>query len=242
MQVYMGGIVPTSLVNWKKSSCLEICLAGCDFKCPYCNKTEFLEFKEEFLIDLLEVKRQLNSYAGHIEAVLFSGGEPGLQRQALVNLARHSKHIGFDVGISTNGARPSSVLSLLREDLLDFIELDIKTSFDEALFEKATRSKTFFKQTKEIIESIKETLEILKKYQDKIKVFFKTTYIKGLIDDENYFFEIAEMIKDFNAVWTIQNFNMDNVRGNFDLADISELIVLKEKINLKYPMINVELG
>ena len=110
MQVYMGGIAPTYLASLKKSTCLTIYLAGCDFKCPYCQMSEFLDFKSEYLIDILEAKRQINAEINNYETVIFSGGEPTLQRQALLNLARHCKDNGVKVGVSTNGAKPGTIV------------------------------------------------------------------------------------------------------------------------------------
>ena len=68
---------------------------------------------------------------------------------------RHSKQIGLDVGLSTNGARSSTIVSLIREDILDFIEVDLKSPLDEEIFEKVTKSKTFFKPSIDMMNEVK---------------------------------------------------------------------------------------
>ena len=241
MQVYMGGIVPISIANWKKNSCLAICLAGCDFKCFYCNTHNLLDFKEEYLMDILEAKRQINSYSNQVETVLFTGGEPGLQRQAVLNLARHCKQIGLDVGMCTNGSKPNTILSLIREDILSFVDLDLKAPFENEIFEKITKSKTFFKQTSEIITSIKETLDLLKKNQDKIQIFFRTTLVPDILDNIEVLKKIANEIKDIHAVWFLQAHKNEDSKLQTEEISYEELILFKEKLENEFPSLNIEI-
>lgn len=244
MQVYMGGIVPTSLASLKKNTCLAIFLAGCDFKCPYCNTPEFSEFKAEYLIDILEAKRRINALYSCAEIVLFTGGEPTLQRQALLNLSRHCKNIGLKVGISTNGSRPQSILSLLREDILDFIEVDIKAPLEEGIFEKTTSSKNFFKPTADIMNEIKETISLLKKNEDKVQIFFKTTIVPGVISERNDLIKIGNLIKNVKSTWILQNFSPQktlekNMREKKSV-DAEELQFLKDGLSRIFPTLRIE--
>lgn len=245
MQVYMGGIAPTSLASLKKNTCLAIYLAGCDFKCPYCQTAEFLDFKSEYLIDILDAKRQINAEIHKYDAILFSGGEPTLQRQALLNLARHCKDNGVKVGISTNGAKPGTIVMLMRENILDFIEVDLKSSFDEKSFEKITCSKNFFKPTNAIISEIKETLEILKKNENKIEIYFKTTIVPGLIDRKEDLFEIGKMIKDMKCTWIIQAVNtaktLDRNLSKHQIT-IEELRHIKQMLSKEFKGMNIEVS
>ena len=41
-----------------------------------------------------------------ISGVVFSGGEPTLQKEALLSLARIAKGMGLAVGVQTNGVYP----------------------------------------------------------------------------------------------------------------------------------------
>ncbi|MBR9690455.1 radical SAM protein [Candidatus Woesearchaeota archaeon] len=246
MQAYMGGIVPTSFPNWKKNSCLAIFFAGCNFKCPYCNSPLLLDFKEEYLHDILELKRQINAFANTVDSVIFTGGEPTLQRQALLNLARHCKQIGLKVGLLTNGSKPDTILSLLREDILDYIEVDIKAPEREDIFESVTQSQTFFKPTKEIINDLKETLNLLKKNKKKIQTFFTTTIVPGLSDNPQFLEKIARLIKEFDTTWLLKGFDPEDVHHKVmrELEGVKEeeLILLKDKLQKKYPIISIEIS
>ncbi len=245
MQVYMGGIVPISLASLKTSTCLAIFLAGCDFKCPYCNTPEVLDFKAEYLIDILEAKRRINEAQGSYDTVIFTGGEPTLQRQALLNLSRHCKQIGLKVGIQTNGARPTSILSLLRENILDFIEVDLKSQFENNLFEKTTHSKNFFKQTDGIMNEVKETITLLKKNENNLKIFFKTTIVPGLMDKESDLIEIGKTIENIKCVWILQKFNPEKTldKKYMELKNEEGHIErLREKLSKRFQNMQIDIG
>jgi len=61
-----------------------------------------------------------------VSGVVFSGGEPTLQKEALLSLARRSKEMGLVVGIQTNGVFPGTLEALIDEGIVDRVALDIK--------------------------------------------------------------------------------------------------------------------
>ena len=61
-----------------------------------------------------------------ISGVVFSGGEPTSQKEALLSLARATKTIGLAVGVHTNGVYPGTLEALIKERLIDHVALDIK--------------------------------------------------------------------------------------------------------------------
>lgn len=214
MQAYIGGIVPLSAAGWPTNACIAIFFSGCDFRCGYCKNKEFIGFNDELLKDLKDIKKEILKNSGFIDAVIFSGGEPCLQRQALLALARFSKKQGLKVGIETNGSKPYSIKSLINENLLDFIALDIKAPLKKEIFEKVTKSKTFFRATEDVIESIKQTLDVLKENQDKIQIEIRTTIVPGIIFRKEDVLEIAKDIHELNCRWVLQPFKSD--KGTLD--------------------------
>jgi pyruvate formate lyase activating enzyme len=206
MQAYIGNIIPLSEGDLPNKACTVILFAGCDFCCPYCYSKDILDFKEEFLKDLKEVKNEIIKNADFIDAVIFSGGEPCLQRQALLTLARFTKENDLKVGIETNGSRPYSIKSLINENLLDFIALDIKAPLKKNIFQKVTKSGTFFKTTNDVINNIRQTLKLLKENENKIQIEIRTTIVPGLIFRKEDIFEIAKEINGLNCRWVLQQF------------------------------------
>ena len=246
MQAYVGGIIPLSTVDWPANVCTVIFFAGCDFRCPYCYNKDFVDFKEEFLKELKDVKKEIIKNSGFIDAVLFSGGEVCLQRQALLTLARFTKKLGLKVGIETNGSKPYSIKSLVNENLLDFIALDIKAPFKKEIFEKVTQSGTFFKRPEDVIKDIKQTIEILKKNQDKIQIELRTTVVPGLIFRKNDILEIAKEINGLNCRWVLQQFisnkgTLDPKLNSIESPTKKFLENLKKECQKKYSKLRIDI-
>jgi len=247
MQAYIGGIIPISTVDWPRNICTVIFFAGCDFKCPYCYNSNIVDFKEDFLKDLKEVKAEIRKNIGFIDGILFSGGEPCLQPTALFNLAEYAKHFGLKIGIETNGSKPYVIKKLLKENLLDFIGMDIKAPLKPKIFEKITQSKTFFKTTEEVLISIKQSLRILKENENKIEIEIRTTVVPSLIYKKEDILEIAKLIKDLHCRWVLQQFRPDlgqPINPNFKNIDSPSkkfLENLKEFCLKKYPNLRIEI-
>ena len=206
MQAFIGGIIPISTVDWPRNICTVIFFAGCDFKCPYCYNSNIVEFKDDFLRDLKDVKNEIRKNLGFIDGVLFSGGEACLQPTALMELATYVKRYQLKVGIETNGSKPFVIRKLLGYNLLDFVGMDMKAPLSEDIFEKVTQSKTFFKTTKEVLVSLKETLKLLKKYENKIEIEIRTTIVPSLMYKKEDVLSIASEIKDIHGRWVLQQF------------------------------------
>jgi pyruvate formate lyase activating enzyme len=66
----------------------------------------------------------------YISGIVFSGGEPTLQKDVLIELARRAKGMGLVVGIQTNGLFPETLDALISEKLVDRIALDYKTQWE----------------------------------------------------------------------------------------------------------------
>lgn len=234
MQAYMAGTALTSLTNLKKNSSMEISLAGCDFQCRFCDKLDIVDFKQEYLVNVLDIKREINEVSDQIDTIFFSGCEGGLQRQALLTLSRHAKNIGLQVGLKTNGTKPETIKSLLNENLLDFVYLNMFSDLDEKTFEIITMSSNFFKTTSSIIENVKESIELLKK--NDVFVNIKTTLVKGYNDDINLILRIGSLISDFCNAWILSC----SVNEKFEQVDRLFLEKAKIAIEEKYPHLIVE--
>ncbi len=246
MQAYIGGIVPLSTVDWPGNVCMVIFFSGCDYRCPYCHNTDLIDFGDEHIKETKDIKKEIMKNSGFIDAVLFSGGEACLQRQALLVLARFSKKIGLKVGVETNGSRPYSVKSLINEGLIDFAAMDIKAPFEEEIFRKATKSETFFRKTKDVIADMKQTLRILKENDDRIEIEIRTTVVPGIVFRKEDILKIAAEIKDIECRWSLQQFRPE--KGTLDpelkaRASPSKKFLedLKEECIKHYPNLRIDI-
>jgi pyruvate formate lyase activating enzyme len=247
MQAYIGGIVPMSTVDWPKNICTVVFFAGCDFNCPYCQNSGIIDFKEDFLKDLKSIKSDIKKNLDFIDGVLFSGGESCLQRTPLIELSRYAKQLKLKVGLETNGTKPEVILNLVNEKLLDFIGLDIKAQLDEPeAFEKATKSRTFFKSTEEVIENLRQTLRILKQHENEMEIEIRTTIVPGIIYRKEDILRIADEIKDLHCRWSIQQFRsdlgivLDPMLRSVNSPKKEFLENLKEFVLKKHPNIRID--
>ncbi len=96
---------------------------GCPWRCRYCHNGHLIDLSPEGLIPWKEIGSLLQRRRGLLDAVVFSGGEPTLQR-ALFAAVRETRDMGFKVGLHTAGCYPRRLSQLL--PYLDWVGLDIK--------------------------------------------------------------------------------------------------------------------
>ncbi len=123
-----GGFIPLSTIDWRGRAVCIVFFRGCPIHCSYC-QNEGIITGEDWR-DLEEIKEMIASSSPYISGIMFSGGEPTKQREALVELARYSKGIHLDVGIQTNGLFPDTLGQLIKERLVDKVALDYKSRFE----------------------------------------------------------------------------------------------------------------
>ena len=145
----IGGFNPFSLIDFPGKMTCVIFSQGCFFRCKFCHNKS-LVVKEHFEKPLSEneifsflIKRKKK-----LDAVTISGGEPTQQRD-LKDFIKKIKNLNFLVKLDTNGTNPKMLEDLLKENLLDYIAMDIKSSLKN--YEKITNCKVeIFKIKKNI--------------------------------------------------------------------------------------------
>jgi len=236
MECFLAGIAHSA-------DAITIFFAGCNFRCPFCFAKPFLETKEEFRSETREVKKLIQS--AHQDKIILTGGEPCLQRPALVDIASYAKKHQKTIVLETNGAHPHVIVFLMEQKLIDELRLDIKTPFTGEIFEKATRSATFFKPTMMILDEIHNTLTYLKDNGHDIIIEINTTIVPGLIFRKEDLLQIAEAIQDIRCSWTFTPFSPDYRElnnSNFkNILSPSEdfLQTLRKSILKQYPAMNI---
>ena len=124
MDVNFGGFVPVSTVDWRGKAVCTVFLRGCPVRCTYCHNASILSGKDIRPVE--EVIEMIGSSRLLISGVVFSGGEPTMQGEALIALAGAVKKMGLLVGVQTNGVYPETLEKLIDQNLVDRIALDIK--------------------------------------------------------------------------------------------------------------------
>jgi len=245
MQAYISK-VDVSYSDWAEKNCIFVYFAGCDFMCPYCFSSPILDFKDEYLKDLREIKDIIKSFSHSTDSIYITGGEPCLQKPALLDILKFSRQLGLETGIQTNGSNPKVISSIVNSKLVDYISLDLKAPFDEDTFEKTTRSKTFFKQTRDIMESLKETIHLLKLFgSENISIDVRTTIIPSLMFKKEHILRIASEVKSINCRWIFQQYTASAGRvlssslGGVNPPTSGFLENLREACLKIYPTLNI---
>ncbi len=183
MHVNFGGFIPISTVDWPGRAVCTLFLRGCPVRCDYCHNVHLQDGKDYRSID--EMVSLILSSRIAVSGVVFSGGEPTQQGEALCELARRSKKEGFLVGLHTNGVFPKTIKKLLDEHLVDHLALDIKAKwnrYDNLLRERFSAS-------------VKETLNICRNaYHNGDLPEFQVvvTLFRGYEDEVKYISREAE--------------------------------------------------
>ncbi len=245
MQIYVNQVMPLSGRKYFSLKTCEIYLAGCNFKCPYCNKGDMLSFEEKFLIDIREIKKEIEANSKIVEAVMFTGGEPTLQSNVLYDLLKFSKKMKLKTIVHTNGSKPEIIEKVIKEKLLDHVILDIKSPLEIELFQKITKAKTYFVKEEEMLGRIVLTMEVMRRY--KIPAMIVTVIIPTLLYKIEDLYKIAELIKDTKFEWELRGFNSCEEIKDEKLNMLNEptrefLENLSELVMNKYPQIKVSVG
>ncbi len=127
----IAGVQKTSLIDYPGKICATLFTLGCNMKCPYChNKQISFDFAEQpELLDIEDVFSIIEERKDFIDAVSISGGEPTIQNDIIDFCLDIKKRFGLLVKIDTNGSKPRVIKKLIDSKALDYIALDIKTSF-----------------------------------------------------------------------------------------------------------------
>lgn len=119
----IGGFVPLTTLDYPDHlSCVIFC-QGCAWRCRYCHNPQLIAPRAAQPIAWQDILAFLKKRRGLLEAVVFSGGEPTLQRN-LVNAIQEVKDMGFLIGLHSAGIKPS----LFKQTLpwVDWVGFDIK--------------------------------------------------------------------------------------------------------------------
>jgi len=124
----IGGHTPYSATDYPGCFAAVVFCQGCPWRCRYCHNPHLLSTGSPSAVEWGNVMKFLERRQGLLDAVVFSGGEPTLQKD-LAEAARAVKGLGFKVGLHTAGVYPERLHKLL--PLLDWVGMDIKAPFSD---------------------------------------------------------------------------------------------------------------
>ena len=169
------GFQATTLLDYPGQIASIIFTPGCTFRCPFCynkslveNSKELKELDEGKIFETLKGRKKL------IDGVVITGGEPTMFKD-LPDFIRKLKSLGFKVKLDTNGTNPEMIKQLIKEKLIDYVAMDIKSSFEK--YELVSKVKFDFKK-------INESASLI--MNGGVDYEFRTTAVPSLVKEKDF--------------------------------------------------------
>lgn len=191
-------------------------LQGCPIRCCFCHNPDTWKVKSNLEITPKELVNQIRMYRPYIEnggGVTFSGGEPLMQSEFLLETLKLCKKAGLHTCIDTagNGYNQTIIKDILK--YTDLVLLDVKALDDE----------NYKKITKNSINKFEYFLKLLQKLNKKI--WIRQVIVPGINDTKEYVLKLKKYIKPIK--------NIEKV----ELLPYSIIGVSKyEKLNIQYSL------
>lgn len=205
MKLRLGGITDMSTIDWYGNVSMVVFWAGCNLKCPYCHNSALIPMDSgtEVGLSLLDERlHQSMNPVPSLDAVVFSGGEPILQADAIIEAAKLVNKYGLLLMLDTNGTVFELVERILESGLIDRVALDVKAPLNPDSIGELTQVP---EQAKNHTESIIKTLKLCNSLG--IPVEARTTVAPGVSDAEEYIRQIGRDIKGYSEVYYLQQFD-----------------------------------
>ncbi|MBR2274196.1 MAG: anaerobic ribonucleoside-triphosphate reductase activating protein [Alphaproteobacteria bacterium] len=149
--IRIGGIEKFSIVDFPNQMAAVVFMQGCPWRCPFCHNAQLQDVNAETNIVWEKFIDFLRQRKGILDAVVFSGGEPLVQKglkEAIVEV----RGLGYKIGLHTGGYRPQYFMEIL--PLTDWVGFDIKAPLREERYKEITGGAAE-------VEKVKDSLKIL---------------------------------------------------------------------------------
>ena len=227
MSFLIGGLQKTSLLDYPGKIAAIVFTQGCNFKCGYCHNPELNKINAQKPVYTVPAFFEfLKTRKGKLDGVVITGGETCIQKD-LKNFILKIKEMNFAVKLDTNGSKPDVLEDLVKDQLLDYIAMDIKAPLNK--YCRITKTNI---DTEKIKRSINITMNSGIEYE------FRTTVIKGQLEAGD-FIKIGDLINGAKKYY-LQKFVPTKIldgkflnKQTFTDTEFSNVIsCLKEKVEL----------
>ena len=172
-----------------------IFMQGCMLRCVFCHNPETWNMKSDKYMTSKEIVDEVRKYRPYIEkdgGVTFSGGEPLLQSEFLLEMLKMCKKAGIHTCIDTSGTGYD--IKYLDEILkyTDLVILDIK-AIDKENYKKITG------QSIEMFDTFTKHL-----LENNNKLWLRQVIVPNINDTEEYILKLKDYIKKFNNVEKVE--------------------------------------
>ena len=188
-------------------------LNGCNLRCKYCHNPEmwYMQKKNISSDDLVKKILRNKPYFKNNGGVTFSGGEPLLQYEFLLDTCKKLKEQGIHIAIDTAGFGLSNYDELF--NYVDLVLLDIKH----------VNKKGYKELVNGDMDKFWEFVNFLNKKN--IKIWIRQVILPGIMDNDKYLNDLIKIIKKIKNIEKIEFLPYHNMA-----------ISKYEKLNINYPL------
>ena len=193
--------------------------------CSYCHNPELI-FADGEIVSEEEFFAMIAENRHMLDGVCVSGGEPCLQL-GLPEFLSKLKKLGLKIKLDTNGSAPEMLSRVLRERLVDYVAVDIKSSWEN--YSRVARLAS-------VTDKVKKSLSII--YESGVNCEFRTTIFPGVHTIQD-FIAIAGYLKP-GSKYFIQNIKCDKT---LELISMEQSLFADEVANeLKLRFLQLVIG
>ncbi len=214
----IGGFQEISLLDYPGKISSIVFTVTCNLRCPFCYVPQLVlpsKIKKLKLIPQKQILSYLVMNKELIDAVVVTGGEPTLQPD-LCFFVEEVKSEGFLVALETNGTHPEILKHLIKNKLVDYVEMDVKTRLDFNKYNQVVGGKL----TMPLFQKIKESIHTL--LNSPINYEFRTTLMKEFHSKE----DIIEVCKSLKGT---RNYYLQNVKTEYETLAAKTFTPFTEK-------------
>ena len=219
MKIY--GLQKLTLLDYPGKIAATLFAPGCNFRCPFCHNASMINGKGFDEISSEEVINFLEKRFGLLDGVCISGGEPLLQ-DGIEDFLKNIKGLGYSVKLDTNGQLFNRLKSLVENNLIDYVAMDIKSSFEN--YSKAIGIQNFD------ANKVKKSAEYL--MTAGIPYEFRTTVVKEIHTAEDFHL-VGKSLKD------AEKYYLQSFKDSGDILTPGLSAYNKERMN---EFLNILLG
>ena len=216
--IRIGGIEKFSIVDFPNKMAAVVFMQGCPWRCPFCHNVQLQDVNGETNIVWQKFIDFLGTRKGVLDAVVFSGGEPLVQK-GLIDAIKEVKALGYEIGLHTGGYRPEFFREVI--ELVDWVGFDIKAPLEENRYKVVTGGVAD-------VEKVKESLNILIESGKSFEC--RTTCDPRFLSIDDLY-EIADTLKGLGVKeYYLQKYR--KVESDIDASETKSLaLVENEKLN-----------
>ncbi len=167
-------------------------MSGCKLRCLFCHNPEMFKLGELNYtpVELFNKIMRNKPYFQKNGGVTFSGGEPLLQSEFIIEVCQLLKKENIHIALDTAGVGNGNYDEIL--NLVDLVIFDIKALADDS-YKQITNN------------NINESLKFLKKCQKlNKKMWLRQVIVPDINDNETYINELAEFIKSLKNIEKVE--------------------------------------